>query len=864
MIRLHPCLLFAGTCLILLVGYYASTIFLGQQFYTADHQLYFEPLAKYIGNAFREFRLPLWNPYIHCGMSQAATPSPGVFYPPNGLFAFLSYGHSVTWLFIFHQLIAGVGAYLLVSSCGWGAWSASVAGFIAAFSGYMFSLSPNFTLAFTAAWLPMSLWSFRSIRLCNNRRKLYLLVALAGITVFMIAAAGRPEIGAPALALVVAFVLLEPRMVKDEEPPANSAWQYLALLTGALLAMAVILPAAEWFFVSPRAHGLETSYVFLWSANWYDLLAIVFAQPFGDLTEIGAPYLNAAASRPGFVPFLPSALVGPVAITLAIWGISDKSWRARNWTLLIFLGGLVMVLGQNLAFVPKLIELIPGASIFRYPIKLIIFPILCIALAAARGMYRAVTGKLSDKLLLLTLALWVISLSIGTAFGIAGMVRKPFLLPGLCGLPGAQLLLSQALLRGSFIGLAVCGITYLISKKENFANAGKLALVALLAGSLFFPACYYHPPTTKESYYSNRPYLLSKFDELNKSGDHASEQRLLVLYFDPLKPPTNDFPGDPNNKTYNYFQYYHDVLLPNSNIDWLLPETFGYEAAETNDYREWFTAVFYKALPAVKHSTDSASIKDDLPLWKFCRSTATVWLGTQIDSYAGPVPKLDGRFFDLVLETAPMNLRIYRMRAPMPRAFICKQWSWVDSHKKALAAVTEPTSSGFDPETGALIERMRGNTSAFLAPMPPEQKTKLVSSTNLPVVTQQGVFFPSKNVPVVEPKLQLPVFLKDLPEQISISANLSEPSFLILADQYYPGWKAYVDGVATPIYRANGTFRAVYVPQGGHLIQFEFVPDSVLAGLCLAASGVFVILCLLWAAALPTIWRWLKLMSGEA
>jgi uncharacterized membrane protein YfhO len=107
------------------------------------------------------------------------------------------------------------------------------------------------------------------------------------------------------------------------------------------------------------------------------------------------------------------------------------------------------------------------------------------------------------------------------------------------------------------------------------------------------------------------------------------------------------------------------------------------------------------------------------------------------------------------------------------------------------------------------------------------------------------------------------VFLKDLPEHISISANLTKANFLILADHFYPGWKAHIDSISAPIFRANGVFRAVYVPKGGHLIEFDYEPDSVLIGLCLAGSGLAVVLGLLWLAAFPDIWRWLKSMAGE-
>jgi hypothetical protein len=869
-LRISPPVLFVVITLGLLLCYYGPGIFRAEQFYVSDHQLYFEPLARYIGNGLREFRLPLWNPYLHCGMSQAATPSPGIFYPPNCLFAFFSYGQALAWLMILHQLVAGLGAYLLVFSFGWGAAPAFAAGTIAAFSGYMMSLTTNHTLIFTAAWLPISLWALRSIGLCQSGRQLYLLVSLAGTTIFLIVAAGRPEVGVPALALVVLLVFsqLLIRASKEESTARRSnslAWQCLALCCAALLAMAVVLPVAEWFFLSPRSQGIKSSYVFLWSANWYDLVAMVFAQPLGDFTKIGAPYLNVGASRPGYVPFLPSTLVGPVAATLALWGICDGSWRARKWTALVFSLSLIMMAGQNLPLIPKLIAIIPYATIFRYPIKLIIFPIFCIALLAGRGMWCIWNRKLSDKMLAVTAGLWLLCLTAGTVFAMAGVSRKAFLIAKLAEMPGAQLLLGQAILRGSMLGLLVCVLAFLVVKNRLGTKMGSVVLTVVLMGSLLIPAYYYRGAMVGRGYYSNRPYLLSKLDELKGKGEDLCSQRLVLLYFDPLKEPPGGFPGSPENKSFNYFQYYHDVLLPNTNVDWLQPETFGYEAAETKDFRDYFANALHQAIPQTRHDPNDTSSKDDFPLWSFCRATATTWVCSQIESPVGPVPKCDCKYFAPIAEIPSMNLRIYRVEKTLPRAFLSKNWCWVAAHDKVLEAVRDPGGSGFDPENSTRIERLPADAPSYSVLMPPGSQltsSSRISENDGGVFTQQGILYPAKTGRSTQLPPQSPTFLKDSAEHISISANLAKPGFLVLSDQYYPGWTAHIDGVEAPVYRANGVFRAVYLPAGGHLIQFDYQPQSVYLGLVLASAGALIIVALLWAAALPTISRWLKLMSS--
>ena len=68
------------------------------------------------------------------------------------------------------------------------------------------------------------------------------------------------------------------------------------------------------------------------------------------------------------------------------------------------------------------------------------------------------------------------------------------------------------------------------------------------------------------------------------------------------------------------------------------------------------------------------------------------------------------------------------------------------------------------------------------------------------------------------------------PQRVVISAELTEKGYLVLTDAYYPGWRAVVDGLETPIYRANLLFRAVYLPAGKHRVEFIYDPLSFKLG----------------------------------
>ena len=62
-----------------------------------------------------------------------------------------------------------------------------------------------------------------------------------------------------------------------------------------------------------------------------------------------------------------------------------------------------------------------------------------------------------------------------------------------------------------------------------------------------------------------------------------------------------------------------------------------------------------------------------------------------------------------------------------------------------------------------------------------------------------------------------------------VSAN--DTGFLIFADNYYPGWMAYIDDTQTEIFCVNGIFKGITIPPGEHRIEFVFHPMSYRLGL---------------------------------
>jgi uncharacterized membrane protein YfhO len=61
---------------------------------------------------------------------------------------------------------------------------------------------------------------------------------------------------------------------------------------------------------------------------------------------------------------------------------------------------------------------------------------------------------------------------------------------------------------------------------------------------------------------------------------------------------------------------------------------------------------------------------------------------------------------------------------------------------------------------------------------------------------------------------------------VTIRARSQRPGLLVLSDNYYPGWKAKVDGEPADVERVDYLFRGVRVPAGASTVEFRYEPLS--------------------------------------
>ncbi len=86
--------------------------------------------------------------------------------------------------------------------------------------------------------------------------------------------------------------------------------------------------------------------------------------------------------------------------------------------------------------------------------------------------------------------------------------------------------------------------------------------------------------------------------------------------------------------------------------------------------------------------------------------------------------------------------------------------------------------------------------------------------------------------------------------RVHVRVEGAQPGVLVLADAWYPGWRATVNGEPTPVFPVDALFRGVQVPEGNHDVVFHYAPQSFTTGLWISAAAGLVFL-----LGLINVWR---------
>jgi hypothetical protein len=136
------------------------------------------------------------------------------------------------------------------------------------------------------------------------------------------------------------------------------------------------------------------------------------------------------------------------------------------------------------------------------------------------------------------------------------------------------------------------------------------------------------------------------------------------------------------------------------------------------------------------------------------------------------------------------DFAVFENLTPLPRAFLVGDSRAYTAEEEAWTAMNAP---------GADLR-----TIAYLTPPP--------DGIDAPPVLSNGA--PQGTVTLARPT----------PDELTATVETDREAILVLSEVAYPGWRATVDGQATPVYTADYTFRAIRVPPGRHTVRVAFEP----------------------------------------
>ncbi len=266
-------------CLLgLILAFFGSVLFRGEQFSFRDAGHFYYPLYQRVQQEWSAGRIPLWSPEENSGMPLLGNPSAAVLYPGKILYALLPYAWGARLYAIAHVLLAVVGMYALMRSWEVSQTGSGLAAISYAFSGPILFQYCNVIFLVGAAWIPFGLRAAdRWLRLGERRAIIGLAFALA-----MQVLGGEPQsaylVGLCAAGYAVGLHVLRrggagevPGQNRQDDPTIRRSkrrfalWMTLVLLlwTGATLAGAWYFPKLR-YFAHPQRQGMLPVPVLPW------------------------------------------------------------------------------------------------------------------------------------------------------------------------------------------------------------------------------------------------------------------------------------------------------------------------------------------------------------------------------------------------------------------------------------------------------------------------------------------------------------------------------------------------------------------------------------------------------------------------
>ena len=784
----------------------------------------FYPWRLFAAQSLRNGILPLWNPYQFCGTPFVANSQSAVFYPPNLLFALFPTMRAFAVSAAFHLTLCGWFTYLLLRRLNCGEGAALLGGTVFAFSAWQIQWLQLPTFLATSCWIPL-IFSFiheifhRKQKTENRKQKqdaglqtphtaqglansdnpvLFSVFCFLFSAIGLMLLAGHLQIafyglmaaGLWAIGLSLAAAKRDGMSIAGAGLGKCAA----ALVLGLMLAAPQILPALELSRVSHRAGPVTSA-----GYTAYTEYALNPSQ----LVTLGLPnfYGNDYAPRNQFWGYYHKDIGGGVEIGI----------RHNAAEIACYVGILPLLLA--------IFALVRGLQKKRFDRRILFFGLLALmALLMALGtpidalLYFGVPGFGQSGSPARVLVLWAFASAILAAFGLDALLKE------------APTTREKQITAGIAILLFAVALSVAIPQfimplqrmlmptlPDVFSNVTqdwiRIAMMAVGAVLVFAHASRPHPqPLPPQAGEGSLNFssvkiargsgeALTPLPRLRGQGLGVGAGGLLLVIIDlfwfgipvnPTSAPENVYPITPGVKLLQS-QIGHERIFP-VNQAWSL----------------------YRSPPAV------------LP-----PNGAMVFGLHDVQGYDSLLTR---QYKEFANQFARPN------RAGVKDASPSEVGNMV-FFQNSNASLTPLTAAKFalTPATGdAAFQSLREGT-------PPG--FPLYDAPNEMAIYPLSAARPRAALVVNGATVGAAEWREDGPTRVTLKTAAPTTATLVLADQFYPGWKATVDGNPATIYRAPDApiYRAVSLSAEPHTVAFRYEPASVRLGIYLAGFACLLI-----------------------
>jgi hypothetical protein len=801
----------------------------------------------------KSFQLPLWNPYNYSGIPLLATLQPGVFYPPHILYLLLPFNIVWNWLIILHFYFAGVATCLFLRYCKASKTASFTGGIVFMLSGYLMSVHNLLPHLFSVSWFPLIIMFF--LKYFEDKKNKYLVYTSISLTMQFLA-------GAPEIVIMTIFVLMiitiflnlfktdktssgiinsilnplrsycdcplqsflrnqiylfaqaisgycnkfpAPIPALNPDPgltgKTNLAlsieilWKSikeramaisLILLLFILLSSIQLLPFYELKTNSIRTSGLTYKEAVIWSFAWKDFIQFFLPDFYGYMLDTQKYWQNQS--------WLKTVYLGVIPFILSSFYFVSKDQRKWIFIMLIFISFLFALGGSTPLY--KYLYHIPPFSSVRYPVKFLFVFFFVIAVTTGLGLDIFRKGILENIVRVKNIV--YISFYFGFVLviiwgyivlfndDIYNFLDKMGIKPPVYHDINFNLHNVKRFLFFSFL-FCLMLLVYLRVKHKKIVLQ---IMLFLLTTDLFLGSYGFYATVPWKAYMENHDFLKNIIKAKNTER-----------YF--VTPKTNAefdrFPQDRGILSSSYAPIFGLYTIGGS------------EVLRVKQHEAFLSTMFATGtLEEAKRGVYTSGVR-----------------------YLITSSKAKDKKFKVLnsIKIGKNKVHLYEYESSPGRFLLYDKINFVNNEAVAIEKLKDKSIDlkkelilipDFRDKKNNLV--IKNNTADDI------KDNRATTRTRKSGIKKQKMKAEHKG------KVELVSYLAN---KVILEYTADKDMFLYISDTFYPGWKAYVDGRQTGIYRANLAFRAIEAPKGKHTVVFKYIPVSFYLGALLTLIGIF-------------------------